>query len=304
MALSVSQINQYIPALSKDMATKAVADAVTAKLLASAGQLQVGIKGKAAIVTLSQDVNLQDGSTCGARNPLGTTGLGNGFITVAPIKDESNICPKTLYNSYNAYAIAKGQDPRNETLLPDFLRNIFELKAAELNLAVENLLWNGDTTITGTSNLKYIDGILKQVLAGSYIAISDTGATIVEKLQNVYSSMPVAVRTKSNFRIFIGQDSYDAYTIALANKNLFRLPGDYTLQGTSAILVPVSGLNGSNLAVAARLSNFQLGMDGDSEVDKVIMNFSVETNQWYVDYHFAVGIAVIFPSEVGYGSIA
>jgi len=304
MSISVSQINQYIPALAKDMATRAVASAKTAKLLANAGQLQVGVKGKAAILQLSQDVNIQDGSTCGARNPLGTTALSNSFITVAPMKDESNICPKTLYNSYYAYAIAKGQDPRNETLLPDFLRNVFDLKAASLNYAVENLLWNGDTAITGTSNLKYIDGILKQTLAGSYISLPDTGATLVEKLQNAFLAMPVQIRTQPDFRMFIGEDLYSQYTVALSLKNIFKPTEDYTLFGTTATLVPVSGLNGSSKILAARLSSLQLGMDADDEVTKVIMNYSVETLQWYFDYHFACGISVVYPDQVGYAVLS
>lgn len=300
MSLSVTQVNSIIPAISRDMATKAVADSQTAKLLASNGALQTGVKGTAAILKLSQDVNLQSGVGCGARNPLGTTALSNGTITVVRIKDESNVCPDALYNSYYSYAIGKGQDPRSQgDLLPDFLRNVLELKSAELNLAVENLLWNGDTSISGTSNLKYINGILKQLAGGSPIAISEAGDTLVEKLQSVHLAMPVEIRSKSDYRIFVGTDMYDSYIVALANKNIYKPTDDFKLFGTTATLVPVTGLNGSNKVVATRISNFQLGMDGDDEIDKVLWNFSTETNQYYMDFRFAVGIAVIYTDQVG-----
>jgi len=306
MSLNVTQVNQIIPAISRDMAVKAIADSQTAKLLIANGSVQAGVKGKASVLQLSQDVHLQDGSACGARNPLGTTSLGNTTITVAQLKDEANFCAKALYSTYYSYAIGKGQDPRSEgQLLADFLRSILEVKSAEINLANEQLLWNGDTTISGTSNLKYINGILKQLAtAGTAVSLPATGSTIVEKLQNAHLAMPVEIRSKSDYRIFIGQDMYDAYTVALSLKNIYKPTEDYKLFGTTATLVPVTGLNGSNKVVATRLSNLLLGMDGDNESDNVLWNFSLETNSYYCDFHYALGIVVIFPDQVGLGDFS
>ncbi|MBN9295379.1 MAG: hypothetical protein J0I41_00140 [Filimonas sp.] len=300
MALNVTKVQDYIKPISQELATKAVVEAKTAKLLIENKAMQAGIKGKASILKMEADVNLQDGSGCG-RNPGGNSILSNKDIVVTALKDEQNFCSKTLYNSYFVEAVAQGQDPESETLAPAFIKNIMENRAKKINLSVENLLWHGDTALTGTNPLKWIDGIVKQVKAGSYNDLSAvTGSTIVEKLQYVYLNTPVEVRMQDDFRIFVGEDMYADYLVALSNKNIFKPTDDFTLFGTTAKLFPTPGLNASKEIVAARISNFHLGLDGEAETDNATLRFSIETNQWYQDFHFAVGIAVIFPEQVGY----
>lgn len=297
MAITITKAQDYIKPISQEMATKAVVNSKTAKLLIDNKAVQTGVKGSAAILKMDADVNLQDGSGC-ARNPLGSALLSDKKIVVTPLKDEQNFCPKTVYNSYFVEAIAKGQSPDSETFIPDFVKSIMEYRAAKINLAVENLLWQGNTALT--TSLKWIDGIIKQVKAGTYITLTATGSTIVEKLQAAYLSMPVEVRSQEDFRIFIGEDIYAQYLIALANKNIYKPTDDFTLFGTIAKLFPTPGLNASNEIIAARISNFHLGLDGDSETDYADLKLSVETNQWYQDFHFAVGVAVVYTEEVGY----
>lgn len=306
MALNITKLQDYIKPISKELATKAVVDATTAKLLIANKQAQFGIKGSAAILKMDADINLQDGSTCGTRNPLGNQTFSDKKITVVPIKDETNICPKTLYNSYFAEMVASGQNPEQESLLPEFAKNIMEYRASKIAYGIEKLIWHGDTSLTGTNQLKYIDGLVKQITAGStQIDLSAiTGSTIVEKLQAAFLAMPVEVRTKQDFRIFIGQDTFAEYTVALANKNIFKPVDDMTLFGTTAILEVTSGLNGTREVVAARISNFHLGMDMQGEEETADLKFSIETNQWYQDFHFAVGVSCVYPAEVGYVDLA
>lgn len=300
MALNVTKVQDYVQPIKKEMAIKAVAESKTAKLLIENKAVQTGVKGSAAILKMDADVNLQDGSTC-ARNPLGNTNVTDKKIVVTPLKDEQNFCPKTVYNSYFSEFITSGQNPETEDFTPDFIKAAMDFRASKINLAVENLIWNGDTALTGSNPLKYVDGIVKQTLAGSYVNLSSvTGATIVEKLQNIYLGMPAEVRTKDDFRIFIGEDLYGEYLVALANKNIFKPIEDMTLFGTTAKLFPTAGLNTDKKVIATRISNLQLGLDGEGEMDYADLKFSTETNQWYFDFHFAVGVSVIYPEQVGY----
>ena len=72
------------------------------------------------------------------------------------------------------------------------------------------------------------------------------------------------------------------------------------LFGANVTLQPTSGLNSTQQIVAARISNFHLGMDGQGEDEFADLRFSMETNQWYQDFHYALGVAVVYPAEVGF----
>jgi hypothetical protein len=305
MAFDISALEQVVMQSSRELATKAVSQAVTAKLLINNKAVTPGVKGKARINKMDADVSFQDGSGCSARNPTGNTVLTEAYVTVQPIKDTQNFCPQSLYDTYYATLIAQGQDPATENVDAAFISQVMDYRALKVASQVENLLWQGDTALTGANNLKYIDGLLKQITAASdKVAITITGATTIAKLQSAYSQMPIAVRKQDDFRIFIGQDTYDAYLIELDGLNKFRVESQMTLTGTSAQFEIIPGLNGTNKIVLARISDFHLGVDGMSDADKAILKYSMETEQWYVDFHFAVGIALVNSSEIGVASVA
>lgn len=299
MAFDITALSEYVQNNSKEIATKAVANAQTAKLLIANKAVQAGVKGSAAILKMDADVVLQDGSSC-SRTAMGDTKLSDKKITVKPIVDYQNICPKALWNTYFAEMVAKGQTPE-ESLTPDFAESIMDFRAMKIAGVVEVMLWKGDLSATGTTNNKHIDGIIKQV--GSGFPITASGADVIAKLQSVYLAMPTEIRQAEDFRIFIGEDTYAEYLVALANKNIFKSTDDTTLFGTTAKLQPVAGLNGVDKAFASRISNFQLGLDGEGDADAAELRYSNETKQWYMDFAFAVGVAVVDAAEVGVASL-
>ncbi|MFL5810203.1 MAG: hypothetical protein ACJ749_11825 [Flavisolibacter sp.] len=303
MSFDVTALSTYVQNNSKPIATKAVAGSKTAKLLIDNKQVQVGVKGSANILKMDADVTFQDGSTCG-RSALGATTLSDKQITVKPIKDVQDFCPKSLYNTYFATMIAQGQNPENESMDAAFAASIMEYRAAKVANAVEVILWQGDTA-SSNANLNKFNGLLKQIsTASDKIALTETGADIIAKLQNIYTQMPVAVRKAQDFRIFIGEDMYDSYLIALAGKNIFKPTDDVTLFGTAAKLEVVPGLNGTNKIVAGKISDLQLGLDGTDDADRAVLKYSMETEKWYMDFHFAVGVAAVYTSQIGYVAFA
>jgi hypothetical protein len=303
MAFNTSGLSAYVENKSKNIAVQAVKGSATAKLLIDNNSFQSEVKGSHAILKMDVDVNLQDGSACG-RTALGSVTLTDKTITVKAIKDTQNICAKTLYNTYYAQMVANGQNPEGETFDPAFLDKILELKGAKIANAVEVLLWQGDT-LSGSANLNKIDGLLKQITAASdEITIAESGADVVAKLQSVFAAMPVQVRKQDDFRIFLGQDLYDSYVIAMANKNIYKPVEDFKLFGTTAILVPTPGLDSTNKVVAARISDLQFATDMVSEETKAVFKYSMETENWYLDYHFAVGVAAVHTSQIGIADFA
>lgn len=301
MALNTAGLSEYVELHSKEIAAKAVGDAETAALLIANGDVQTNVKGKAPILKMDADATFQDGSSCG-RSASGDVTLSDAQIEVAPLKDIQNMCPKSLYNTYYAYALKAGQDPESEGWDAGFADYVMKLRSSKINESVEKLIWQGDKT-DGTGNMQYIDGILIQAtVANGATDISNSGSDIVAKLQQAFLKMPVAISSKDDFRIFIGKDMYNSYKLALANKNIYQPVDDFTLFGTAAKLQPVSGLNGTNKVVMSRLSNLQLGIDGSDETDNASFKYSQETTNWYMDFYFSVGVKVIYVSETGYAS--
>lgn len=300
MAFNPVALETYVQDASREIATKAVAQAKTASLLISAGAVTAGVKGSANILTMDADVNFQDGSTCG-RSPLGNTTLGDIKITVTPIKDEQDFCNKTLYNTWFSQMLAKGQDPEKETLDASFAQSIMDLRASKIANKTEVAIWQGDT-LSGDINLNKFDGILKQ-LAGNTPVVVGTGS-IISKLQAVYKAADIVVRKQEDFRIFISEELYDSYMLEVDALNSFRPGAENILKGTTGKLEVVPGLNGQDKVVATRISNLHLGMDGTDDSHKTELRYSMETKKWYQDFHFSVGVKIIFADQAYVATIA
>lgn len=299
MGFDITGLGSYVQNNGKDYAMKTIASAKTAKALISSGNAQFGVKGTAAILKLNADVTLLDGSSC-SRTGGSSVALSNKNLVVKPIKDEANLCPQTLWNTFYADSLAKGQSPQEE-LLPAFANAIMDNRAMKIAAVNEQLIWRGDTSLTGTTNLKFIDGIGKSVTATTSTA---TGSTMVAKLSNFFFANNIDVRSQEDFVIAVGEDIYQEYLAALAGLNIYKSTDDLTVYGTPAKIFVTSGLNGTRKIYGIRWSNIQLGMDGEGDSDKAELKFSIETNNWYQDFKYALGVAVVWPEEAIYAQVA
>lgn len=302
MAYNVSQLPNYIDQSSKTFVVDSLFGNQTASVLRDAGSITLGLKGTSAIQLMDQDINIQTNYNCG-RNPLGNVNLSQAYITVVPLMDNLNLCPKILEQKFTVQYLSKGQN-YTEALFANEIVNQRSAKIAEAN---EILMWQGDTTISGATNLNKFDGFIKQVKASNALKVALTGATsgatVVERLQNMFLAAPSKVTSQSDAVIFVGTDVYNEYTIALTNKNIFKDPADKVMFGGAIKLVPVDGLNGTRLAFLGRLRSFQIGLDLLGEDDKAIVEYSMETRQVYIDYYFALGVTLLFPNEISYANL-
>jgi hypothetical protein len=301
MALNLSGLPEYVKQTSKEFIKDAVMGAQTVGILKNAGSIQFGIKGKAAVNTLSIDVNFQDGSDCG-RNPVGSTSIGQAIIEVKPLKDEQNYCPKAYENKWTSEYLTKGQEYSELLFAQEFMTARAE-KIAETN---EKAIWQGNVSVTGSTNLNKIDGFVKQIKAGAAVNASGstTGSTIVEKLQGLFLAAPKVTSTSSDARLFIGTDMYQSYVMALANKNIYNPTADKTLFGATIKIEPVDGLIGTGFALVAKPQHLIYGTDMLGEEESATIEYSVETKQIYVDFHWAMGVKPVQTSEMAYSTIA
>ena len=114
--------------------------------------------------------------------------------------------------------------------------------------------------------------------------------------------MPVAVRKKEDFRIFIPEELHDKYVAENQSPTLFKDVDITKLVGTSAKLEPVSGLNETGVIIAARLRNLRAGGDlKNMDLDKW---YSKETDSVNLDAKFSLGTQILYPQEIGYVKFA
>jgi len=310
MGFNISGLSSYVAYIDPVLFSKSVAGARTAADLIAAGSVVFG-KGTVAIRTMNLDANFQSGDDSCARNASGDITLGNTTMDIVRIKDEKNLCFQDLENTYYALLVNGSIQPSEEGPNADFANAIVDARVSKLAEVNEKALWISDTGLTASfgsdyTNYNKYNGILKQAVAcsASYTLLTATGSTMVEKLQNAVLAMPVKVSSQSDFRLAVGQDTYNDYLVALAGKNIFKPVEDMTVFGTTARLWVVPGLNDTGKVVAIRLSNLRLGMASQADLDRVELEYLKDStfHGWTSDVYFSIGVKIIECSEIGYGT--
>lgn len=309
MGFNISGLSSYVAYIDPVLFTKSVAGARTAADLIAAGSVVFG-KGTVAIRTMNLDADFQSGDDSCSRNASGDITLGNTTMNIVRIKDEKNLCFQDLENTYYAMLVNGSIQPSEEGPNADFANAIVDARVNKLAEVNERGLWIGDTGLTASfgsdfANYNKYNGIIKQVTGCSgVIALTASGSTMVEKLQNAVLLMPVKVSSASDFRLAVGQDTYNDYLVALAGKNIYKPTDDMMVFGTTARLWVVPGLNDTGKIVAVRLSNLRLGMASQGDLDRVELEYLKDStfHGWTSDVYFSIGIKVIDCSEVGLGA--
>ena len=298
MAFDKSALTAEVSQHAKELAIKAIAGAKTAQLLIDNGAVTTGVKGSARINKMNASSVFASGAGCQTRTASGDIVLANVDVVATKLKDAQNICPQTLYDTYFASMIGAGQDPEGEALDNAFVMKIMENRAALIAAKNEILLWQGDTTATGDNTKKWFDGILKQLASGT-VSLTTAVGSYKSQMQAAFLGMPVAVRTQDDFRIFMGNDTYAQYQLELDNANRFNPAAPFSLVGTQGKIEVVPGLDGTGKVVFGRISDLHLGVDLVGDEDTASLKYSVETEQFYQDFHWSVGVKVVYADQMG-----
>lgn len=297
MSFNVSGMQEYVEQNANEIATKAITEASTMKLLMQNKAVQFG-KGSNTVTTMTNSVTFSDGSACGRVEDAATT-FSQRKISYVPLKVNKTYCYRNLYSTVLATALSKGQS--NESMDSTTWAAVAEDIAKNISFEYEKLTWQGDTTLTG--NLSWYDGFVK-LITGAGTTLTLTGSDIIAKLQSAASQIPINLKSQEDFRIFIGQDTMAALELALYNKNLYNPGGLTNIPGTTVKLEVVSGLNGTNKIIGSRISNLRAIMDEAGEETKAVMFFKQDTQESLIDFYFGGGVQIVFPSEAYYASVA
>jgi hypothetical protein len=311
MSFSVSTLTNYTKENEALLVSSSVLGAKTAALIKSAGNVMVGVKSAETINIMDTDAFFQAGGSCGW-NASGTTSFTQRTVTVGKIKVQEALCPKALEAKYLQKALPTGSQYDSIPFEQDYA----DRKAKTIASQLETSIWQGDTA-SANGNLNKFDGLIKLIGAASgvvdanvsgYVSgaplTSITAANVVSLLDGVYKAIPAKVVAADDMTIFVGQDTFRTYTIALKNANMFnyafdgKADSEFVLPGTPIKVVAVEGLNSTNDIYAMRLSNLFLGTDLLNEEEKFEIFFAKEADEVRFAAEFKMGVNIAFPDEI------
>jgi hypothetical protein len=311
MSFSVSTLTNYTKENEALLVSSSVLGAKTAALIKSAGNVMVGVKSAETINIMDTDAFFQAGGSCGW-NASGTTTFTQRTVTVGKIKVQEALCPKALEAKYLQKALPTGSQYDSIPFEQDYA----DRKAKTIASQLETSIWQGDTG-SANGNLNKFDGLIKLIGAAAgvvdanvsgYVSgaplTSITAANVVSLLDGVYKAIPAKVVAADDMTIFVGQDTFRTYTIALKNANMFnyafdgKADSEFVLPGTPIKVVAVEGLNSTNDIYAMRLSNLFLGTDLLNEEEKFEIFFAKEADEVRFAAEFKMGVNIAFPDEI------
>lgn len=301
MGFNISDMVGYVNANEKQLIGKAVIGGKTASLL----NLQSGVKGSAYLNLLTADATVQDGSACGWTSS-GTTTVSKRQITTALMKVNTEFCDKDLINTAMQYDVKVAVGAKTLPFEQDFINQNIK----SINSQVENLIWQGNTSLTGANYLKLTDGFIKIIGAASGVVDATLSNKTLsgntkEAIDAIVAKIPDAILDREDIKIFVGVDVYRKYVKALQDANLFHyvpanLDASFStiVPGTNIRVEGVPGLTGQNKAYASYAENFYLGTDMEGDYEKFQFWYSEDNRMFRLAVEFNLGVQVAFPDLI------
>ena len=177
MSFSLGTLTAYTEQQRLPLITKAVFSARTAALFTK----QVGIKSAAALNLMDTDAALAAGTACGW-TASGTTTFSQRNITVAAMKIQEALCPRSLEQYWMQSQLTQGSTYDG---VP-FEQAFSEQKALRIAEALENAIWSGSTLVTGM--LTILNAASGSTVSGNTGAVSSiTTANVISVFDNIYN---------------------------------------------------------------------------------------------------------------------
>jgi hypothetical protein len=300
----VSPLTTYTEQQRLPLITKAVFSARTASLFTK----QVGIKSAATLNLMDTDAAFQSGTACGwnvAGAASGNTTFTQRTITVAPLKIQEALCPRSLEQYWMQSQLTAGSTYDG---VP-FEQAFAEQKALRIAEALENAIWSGSTLVTGL--LTILNAASGSTVSGNTAAVSaSVGITtnnVISIFDNIYNRIPQAILTKNDLVIFCGWDTFRTLIGAFKSTasvmyNQVDLQGladgDIIYPGTNVRVVAVPGLLGYNRLVCSYLGNFFYGTDLLSDEERFELFWSRDNDEVRFQCALKIGVNVAYPDLV------
>ena len=300
MSFSLGTLIAYTDQQRLPLITKAVFSARTAALFTK----QVGVKSAAALNLMDTDAALAAGTACGW-TAAGTTTFSQRNVTVAPMKVQEALCPRSLEQYWMQTQLTAGSTYDG---VP-FEQAFAEQKALRIAEALENAIWSGSTLVTGL--LTILNAASGSTVSGNTAAVSAsvgiTTSNVISIFDNIYTRIPQAILTRNDLVIFCGWDVFRTLIGGLkANTGVMYnqvdlqglADGDIIYPGTNVRVVAVPGLLGYNRLVCSYLGNFFYGTDLLSDEERFELFWSRDNDEVRFQCALKIGVNIAYPDLV------
>lgn len=318
MATVVSGLTNYVPQNVNEVILAATFGTRFLTEAASKATVQAGVKTAANVLLLDGPVTLQSGNNC-TWNASGSATITDKIVTVAPISIMEEICYDDVRAKYTQLAMMKGSKNFDEVA---FAQSIVDMKVKRIAEANENLVFKGDTA--GAGNLVFLDGLLKQVLTGginSNVSTYTTGgpiatatgitvANVIAIFNGIENATPIELATSQDRVVLCGADTARKFAQALTSQNLFNYTvtqdgvSEFVIPGTATRVIPVNGMNGSNMILSFAWPNMVMAIDGEGEHEVVELKYDEYSMKTRLLCKYKLGVTFARTSEVAYFKLA
>lgn len=276
--------------------------------------VQTGIKDTSKLIDVAVgDTMIQTGDYSSLDRFSGTTEMNDVSISVKE-RFVSELYNKSTLNAKVAnLALRAGSQP-SDLAFEDL---IMGLKGKKINNMNELSLWQGDTTVTGTTadqkNLAISDGFIKIARDGGAIesSVVATGLTSTNAITNVAD---VCDTYEANFPQFADEVSYlfmSPTNFSAWYRAAFALNGSVTkdnislepvkeafVPGRNIIAKSMIGLAGVNDLIVGKADNFTIGVDLESETDTLTFEYHSVLKSHELFGIWKLGAQIARPTEV------
>lgn len=309
-AYVVSSITGFTDQTSTELMMKALVGGTTAKN----SNVKLGVKGTQQIQILDSTPAFQAGA-CGWSSS-GDTSFTQISLTVCPERINEELCPDSLYSTYQSLLLTKGQ---TEEVVP-FELQIAALKVKQIQQRIEQKLWQATTgggdCFQGFKAL-LVSGATGTAVSDTPTAFSPTAAygsngnplTELDKLINALSDDAQAME---NLICYMSYPNYRLYVQALTKANFFQnyigsstvIGGEansFAVHPNSTVKVyPTIGLAGSGRVVVGPADYFIVGFDALSDHEKLDIFYSRDNDIIRIRGNYNYGAALVRFAGVNY----
>lgn len=298
-AWNVSGLSAYVKENRDDILRKVILEGDTIAKMAK----QLGVKTKERLHYFDLSPVFQDGKGCGF-SAQGSTNLTEKDIEVAPIKINMEWCNDDLLGKFAEYLVRYGANANAEELA--FEQLIADELVRKINEAMEEAVWQGDTSDTGRTDL--FDGLIAQAEADSATTSVSfgTGDTIYDKVKAVILAIPEEILNDAV--VFVSPANFRDLVFELLEMNNFHIApeeiekGEFYFPGTTIPVHKTMGLKGVNDKIyASNWENMVYGTDMLDDKEELRFWFSDDDDLHRLKVKWAAGVATYFSDYVVLG---
>jgi hypothetical protein len=190
-------------------------------------------------------------------------------VTVCPVSAMAEVCRFDLEKSFLSLQMAKGSNGSFE--VASFMDYYWSEMSNQIGEEIEQIRWQGDTSLTGTTILKLCDGYEKLLGADSDVidilsAVTITTSNVIAEMSRVLTALPNSLKNKKkDLRMYVSPNVALAYELAAAQGNTQTFVTQSLGLSFLGIKIVVAEGASDNVIVLTHKDNLIYAFDGEGD---------------------------------------